>query len=232
MARKGALVGVGTARGHSPADVIRWPDDPAAHRALDDYLRRVSADPDAERTAELLLAGRRLNFTGADLSGLDLLGAELSGADLTDVRMAGVDLYIAWLGFAQLSGADLSDADLRKVQASHCRARHAAFRGADLQKADLSDANLVGADFNGARLQRVSFSGADLRRTDLRGSHLWTTRLSNARLAGCDVSGAAGLVLGPIDIGLDTPRLIDGSELEEWFGANGAPRVEVYVRAA
>ncbi len=214
--------------GHSPSDVRRWPDDPAAHRALKEYLQRISVDPDAERTAELLLVGRGLDFTGADLSGLDLLAAEFSESTLTGVRLASADLYMAWLRSAQLSGADLSSADLRKAQGQHCAARNVKMCNADLQKADFSDSDFRGADLSGARLQRVTFSGSDLRGASLRDCTFRTTRFSDARLADCDVHGAAGLVMGPVDVGVESPHSIGGQELRSWFVANGAPDVEVY----
>lgn len=219
-----------TEYGHSPRDVRRWPGDPAAHRALADYLRRFPADPDTEFTSELLLNGYGLDFSDADMSGLELLGAEFSRAILTRVSLVGASLYVAWLREAQLSDADLSGAYLRKVQGQYCRARNAKLCGADLQRADFTDTDLRGADLCGALLQRVTFANSDLRQAILRYCTFRTTRLSRARLADSDVRGARGMVIGPIDIGVSVPHFIDGPELLDWFSSHGAPEVVVHQR--
>ncbi len=227
MARKGALVEMTTADGPSSSSVARWPSDAAAHRALAEYLQVLPADPAAERTAATVLNGWGVDFTGADLSGLDLLGAELGCANMSRVVLIGADLYTASLGETRLDGADLSGADLRKVQGRGCKAQYANLSGANLQRADFAQSNFRGAVLRGAQLQRVTFSGADLREADLRDGVFERTRLSRARMGGCRVAGASGQVIGPVDVGVDTSKLLDGPELREWFSANGAPSVEV-----
>lgn len=231
MARKGTLVAMTTAHGSRIGDVRRWPDDATARDALTRYLNRIAADPDAERTAESQLDGYQLEFTGADLSGMDLLGAEFTEATLTGVQFVGADLYTAWIRESQLSGADLSEADLRKVQGQHCNARHSKMCGANLQSADFSNSDLFGADFSGARMERASFDEADLRQAIFRDCVFGSTWFWGARLAGSDVRGATGLVGGPADVGVDSPHLIDGVALQEWFAANGAPDVKVHQKA-
>jgi hypothetical protein len=42
------------------------------------------------------------------------------------------------------------------------------------------------------------------------------------------VDGATGMVDGPIDIGTDSPQLLDGADLQRWFADHGAPSVEVW----
>jgi hypothetical protein len=48
-----------------------------------------------------------------------------------------------------------------------------------------------------------------------------------ARLADCLVEDAKGMVDGPIDVGTDSPRLLDGADLQRWFADSKAPLVEV-----
>jgi uncharacterized protein YjbI with pentapeptide repeats len=223
-------VGIMTATyGHSPEDVRRWPDDPTVRRTLKEYLDNL---PVGSRTVESLLNGRGLDFTGADLSGLDLSEAEFSEANLSGVRLLGADLYGAWLIGAVLRGADLSQCRLRKVEGRACDAQDAILSGADLdssefERADLRRADLREVDFAGALLTGADLRGADLRHCvfGLIGN---LTGFTKARLADCLVEGARGTISGPIDIGADSPRLLDGADLQRWFADRGAPLVEVW----
>ena len=212
----------------SPADVRAWPADPAARQALQKYLAELPQD---HVSVDHLLHGSGLDFTGANLSGLDFAEAEFSGAQLSGVRMAGADLYRAWLMGATLRGADLSGARLRKAEGRGCDARNAILRGVDMERAEFEDAGFRGADLSGAQFGQARLSGADLRDADLRdcvfGSSAGSASLRRVRLAGCRVAGASGRVNGPVDIGADAPHLIDGSDLHDWFASQGAPLVEV-----
>lgn len=233
MGREGT-VGIMTATyGHSREDVCRWPDDPAVRQALEEYLDNFPTDP---QTLKPILDAEDLDFTGADLSGLDLSEAILSGANLVGVRLAGADLYGAWLIGAILRGADLSGCYLRKAQGRACDAQNAILRGADLdasqfERADLRRADLREVDFAGALL-----TGADLRGADLRycvfGLIGNLTGFTNARLAGSLVEGAKGKISGPVDVGVDSPQLLDGADLQRWFADRGASLVEVWSSSA
>lgn len=209
--------------GRTPADVRGWPTDSAARHALQEYLDALGRNSgDVPPT----LAGSDLDFRGADLSGLYLSSAGFGAAQLSGVRLRDADLYGAWLVEAILRGADLSGCDLRKVDGRTCDARDAIFRGAQLERADFEDSDFRDADLAGARFGRASLSGADLRGADLRdcvfGTTVGPTDLWHARLAGCQVAGATGRIGGPVDVGTDTPDLIDGSALSDWFASRGA----------
>jgi uncharacterized protein YjbI with pentapeptide repeats len=214
--------------GRTLDDVRSWPADPAARKALQEYLEALPLKPE---NSPLSLAGGELDFSGADLSGLYLAGARLGEAILSGVRLIDADLYSAWLVQATLRGADLSGCDVRKVDGRACDARNAIFRGARLARADFEDSDFRGADMSGADFGRASLGGIDLRGADLRncvfGPAVSPTDLEEARLAGCLLSGAAGYIYGPVDIGADTPQLVNGSELKAWFASQGAPEVEV-----
>jgi uncharacterized protein YjbI with pentapeptide repeats len=69
-----------TTYGRTREDVVRWPDDPAARQALEAYLGSLL--PDSQDVLSMLDAEGR-DFTGANLSGLELLGAIPSEATLT-----------------------------------------------------------------------------------------------------------------------------------------------------
>jgi uncharacterized protein YjbI with pentapeptide repeats len=220
-----------TTYGRSRGDVRRWPDDPGARRTLEEYFDYLGELPAGSRPVESLLNGGGLDFTGADLSGLDLLEAQLSEATLSGVRLVGTDLYGAWLIGAVLRGADLSQCYLRKVQGRTCDAQDAVLRGADLDSSEFEDADIRRADFREAHFAGARLTGADLRGADLRdcvfGLNGRATGLAEVRLADCLAEGARGMVSGPIDVGADSPELLDGAELQRWFADRGAPLVEV-----
>jgi uncharacterized protein YjbI with pentapeptide repeats len=231
MAGKGNVGIMTITYGRSREDVRRWPDDSAARRRLEDYFDYLDKLPDDSRTAASLLDGGGLDFTGADLSGLDLLEAELSEASLSGVRLVGADLSGAWLIGAILRGADLSQCNLRKAQGRACDAQDAILRGAGLQRSEFEDADFRRADFREARFGSALLTGADLRGADLRqcifGQTGNSTGFMEARLADCLVEDAKGMVDGPIDVGTDSPRLLDGADLQRWFADSKAPLVEV-----
>jgi uncharacterized protein YjbI with pentapeptide repeats len=221
-----------TTYGHSREDVVRWPDDLAVRRTLEEYFDRF---PVGSRTVESMLDAEDLDFTGADLSGLDLSEAVLSEANLAGVRLAGADLSGAWMIGAVLRGADLSRCNLRKAQGRACDAQDAILRGADLERSEFEDADFRRADFREARFGRALLTGADLRGADLRhcilGQIGYATGFTEARLADCSMEGANGMVDGPIDVGPDSPQLLDGAELQRWFADRGAPLVTVWPPA-
>lgn len=161
--------------------VRRWPDDPAACTALDVYLRNLPEDPNVPLTVEMLLGGGGLDFTDADLSGLDLQGAELSEAILRGVRLVGCDLNGAWMLLADLRDCDLSSADLRNVQARDC--------------------NAAGATLRGARLQEADFAGTDFRSADLRDAVAPTRPVLTAGARSAVASGARVIWLGAYGTG-------------------------------
>lgn len=218
-----------TTYGHTREDVVRWPDDPAVRRTLEEYFDRFPAGP---RTVESLLNGGGLDFTGADLSGLDLSEAEFSEANLAGVCLAGADLSGAWMMGAVLRGANLSGCNLRKAQGRACDAQDAILRRANLQRSEFERADFRRADFREAWFGKSSFTGADFQGADLRqclfGEGGSRTGFTDARLADCLVEGARGTVSTPIDVGADSPQLLDGADLQQWFADGGAPLVEVW----
>jgi hypothetical protein len=224
---------------HGLESVAAWPQSPAAREALRKYLDALTGDP-LEVSPEL--AGDLLDFAGADLSGLRLGSAFLFTSNLAGVRLIDTFLARATLSGADMRQADLSRADLTKAEAVECDARGASFRGANLFAADLCRADLRAADLRETILNSVLLLGTDLRGADLRSASLryarlgvtpdFAVRMSNARIFGCAVDEAKGFLIGPVDVGQDEPRLLDGAEVEAWFRERGAPKVQVLVRVA
>lgn len=221
-------MGIMIGQGKSPSDVLRWPDDPAARGALRNYLEALGRDSE---DLGPVLDGWGLDFTGADLSGLELVEAEFSHAVLKGVRLVGANLSGAWLMETALSDADLSQCNLKKARARRCHASGAIFRGADVQRAEFEDADFRRADLSHVRFGGAWFSGADLRGASLRecvfGLNGQLTGFPEARFAECDVDGVTGTIAGPVDVGADSPHLLDGPDLQRWFAERGAPLMEV-----
>ena len=136
----------------------------------------TAADLSTREVTETLFKSKRgtpIDFSGKDLSFLDLSGLDFKGA-----KLASVNLY----------GADLTDANLT---------------GSDLSGARLDRATVVRADFSGANLEGASllgptaysdvtidqgdaprFIGANLRKLRIAG------RLDGSKFRGADMTGA------------------------------------------
>ena len=112
------------------------------------------------------------DFSGADLSEMNLACANLAKADLSGARLGGANLSGANLARAKLFRADLSQADLSR----------ATLFKANLSQADLAGANLNGADLSGAFLIRANLSGASLLGACLQGANLGQASLFRAKL--------------------------------------------------
>ena len=156
------------------------------------------------------------DFSGADLSHIDLQGCSLSGvnlsranlrsADLAEFDLSGANLAKADLRAADLSGANLHEADLSISNLSGADLRHADLSGADLFKASLREANLHGADLSEADLRQAWLHRAKLdtnTKLDPKWHLVWNivneggayrdlslADLSGANLSGSDLSGS------------------------------------------
>ena len=173
------------------------------------------------------------DFRGADLTGFELRWQILWGANFSGVNLDHADLYKAELVDAVLDSASLRFAQLHKTDMSGCTARHASFMEANLLNAKFSDAILTGANFQKSWLGGTRFFDSDLRDADFRGAKFGTknsgewTDFSDSRMHGCQVSGAKGVVIGPIDVGGESPEILSGNELKAWFSRHGATEIEV-----
>lgn len=92
----------------------------------------------AERKGDTKGAEYQVDFSGAQLKGLDLPGINVSGANLRAADLSGTNLRAASLECTDLSGANLNGADLRA----------ATLRDANLNSAIISEAYLGATPFN------------------------------------------------------------------------------------
>ena len=134
-----------------------------------DLLRRAGARS-LPGTVEQMLADHRRWVESGGSEGLqaDFTGSDLSRLDLTDAMLQGAKLERARLRGTILRRANLSDAELGEAW----------LQGADLTKADLRRAGLAGANFRDANLAEAELSGArgllagQLGGANLAGAHL------------------------------------------------------------
>ncbi|XP_056427120.1 BTB/POZ domain-containing protein KCTD9 [Hyla sarda] len=141
-----------------------------------------------------------LNFSGADLSRLDLRYinfkmANLSGCNLTQANLCG-----ACLERADLSGSVLDGANLQGVKMLCSNAEGASLKGCNFEdpsglKANLEGANLKGVDMEGSQMTGINLrvatlKNAKLKNCNLRGATLAGTDLENCDLSGCDLQEA------------------------------------------
>jgi uncharacterized protein YjbI with pentapeptide repeats len=143
-------------------------------------------------------AGKRADFTKANLSRLDLGSRVLTGAVFEMANLRGARFADAELTNASLAGADASLADFRSAR----------LNGAQLFEATLLNSRLTHAKLDDAQLQSAILVGADLRDASLRGSNLTGARLSQATLEGACLHGADLRTADLHDaIGLTAPQL-------------------------
>ncbi|CAL8405616.1 unnamed protein product [Arctogadus glacialis] len=141
-----------------------------------------------------------LNFSGADLSRLDLRCINFKMANLSGANLAHANLSGANLDRADLSSASLDGANLQGVKMLCSNAEGASLRGCNFEdpagiKANLEGANLKGVDMEGSQMTGINLrvatlKNAKLKNCNLRGATLAGTDLENCDLSGCDLQEA------------------------------------------
>ncbi len=117
-----------------------------------DHLALVLEGKDAVDAWNTANPGGKLDLSGANLSGMNLMFMEWGGADLSAADLSGSNLGGATIWNAKCVGTNFSGADLSGV----------AFSNTDLSGANLSGATLPGAFFNGATMDDANLEGTFL----------------------------------------------------------------------
>ena len=128
--------------------------------------------------------GKRADFSGKDLTGLNLSGRNLEIADFRGTYLEG----------ANLSGSDLSNtkfehAALRMAELSNTKCQWTDFRRAYLGLADLTNALLYFTNFEGATLRQATLTGIRCHQTSFLNADLRWANRRNADLTGADLTG-------------------------------------------
>uniref|UniRef100_A0A1A8IGW5 Potassium channel tetramerisation domain containing 9 n=1 Tax=Nothobranchius kuhntae TaxID=321403 RepID=A0A1A8IGW5_NOTKU len=141
-----------------------------------------------------------LNFSGTDLSRLDLRYINFKMANLSRCNLAHANLCCSNLERADLSGANLDGTNLQGVKMLCCNAEGASLKGCNFEdpsglKANLEGANLKGVDMEGSQMTGINLrvatlKNAKLKNCNLRGATLAGTDLENCDLSGCDLQEA------------------------------------------
>ena len=112
----------------------------------------------------LYKAGHK-NFSGVDLSDLNLSNKYLSGFDFSDAKLN--KTYFSKTTFidtkfhhAEFNGTNFSNADLNACNLSNANLSTAIFIKANLRESTLENSNLCGTQFNGADLTEATLTGA------------------------------------------------------------------------
>lgn len=197
--------------------------EPAGKTASNGLRRLTQSDVDAiaRRHARFyagLRGGQRADFGFCDLSGLslaarDLCDANFSGARLTGANLVGLRAENAVFFCCDMRGSDLRKANLRRSDLRGASLRSADLAGADLFEADLREGTIAERDADGnlqfrrhgsdqntsdageasfacANLERANLSGMLAVRTDFSGAQLKNCKLVRANLKQADFSGA------------------------------------------
>ncbi|XP_048877364.1 BTB/POZ domain-containing protein KCTD9-like [Brienomyrus brachyistius] len=177
--------------------VIKNSQPPDDHSPISrkEFVRFLLATP---TKAELRCQG--LNFSGADLSRLDLRYINFKMANLSRCNLTHANLCCANLERADLSGANLDNANLQGVKMLCSNAEGASLKGCNFEdpagaKANLEGANLKGVDMEGSQMTGINLrvatlKNAKLKNCNLRGATLAGTDLENCDLSGCDLQEA------------------------------------------
>lgn len=106
--------------------------------------------------------GEQADFSGCDLSGMDLSKQKLNSAIFVGTKLDSTGLTEAELCFADFTGAVLSDCDAQNISADEAVFKNAVLLDCDLSGARMEHCNFTGADLTGTTLYNVRMQGACL----------------------------------------------------------------------
>lgn len=165
-------------------------------RSVKEWNKAREVDPDAR----------------IELSGIDLRGKDLIEANLSQLDFRATDLSRASLDRANISGANIRWANLS----------NASLIGASLNSADLDGANLSGANLNGVDFSWANLNGVNLDKADLSNSTIRYTVFADVNLS--ETVGLENIQhWGPATIGIDTLYKSKGNIPEVFLKGCGIP---------
>ncbi|MFG6105413.1 pentapeptide repeat-containing protein [Leptothoe sp. EHU-05/26/07-4] len=161
------------------------------------------------------------DFSGLNLSKLDLKNSDLAGINLTSSsleksNLESSNLRDADLEKAQLSGADLRYANLRDSNISGGTLIGADLRDTEVDGLNLSDANLQGANFSDLNLRFTIFSkSTKFQQVNLSGANLSGLCINGMNLQGADLRDANLSQIQALGTNFSN-ALLTGACIEDW----------------
>ena len=141
-----------------------------------------------------------MNFSGANLSKLDLRHvnfkyatmkhANFSGANLSQCNFERSDMSGTILDGATLSGAKMVCVNLENASMRGCNFEDPTGTGSNMEGATMKGVNLEGSQMAGINLRVANLRNANLQNCDLRTAILAGADLENCDLSGCDLHEA------------------------------------------
>nr|XP_039259690.1 BTB/POZ domain-containing protein KCTD9-like [Styela clava] len=138
-----------------------------------------------------------MNFSGADLSQLDLRYINFKLANLSGCNLMRANLNSCSFERATLTNAIMDGANMQGVKMLCCNAEGASMKCCNFDdpsglKANMEGANMKGVNFEGslmagANLRVATLKNSNLKNCNLRGAVLAGTDLENCDLSGCDL---------------------------------------------
>lgn len=167
-------------------------DTECSPMSRDEVVRILMQTPHAQGN-QLRFQG--VNFSGSDLSCLDLRNvnfkyATLSGSNLTNANLSYSCLELANLSKAVIDGAQLLAVKLCRANLEGASMKNCNFEDPHQTKAVLEGANLKGANLEGSQMAGVNLRVASLKNASLRNCDLKAAVLAGADLENCDLSGS------------------------------------------
>lgn len=135
------------------------------------------------------------NWSGMDLTTINLQGANLQNADFRGSTLRGADLRGVDLRGADMSGCKLDRADLSPLSLGQNRLHRSNIDNATLRYARLNNANLHMVSCKGSDLCYTTFKGADLRDANFTGADLVGAVGDHQSFRGVTFDRARGLKL-------------------------------------
>jgi len=166
-----------------PAQVVR------VYRRIRQQLKPGTLAVKADVLILKALHDLRSSLAFVDLSGMRLGRLNFQGADMTGMILRGSDLRGTNMQGAQLKGANLEGARLQDVNLQGANLAKTYWKGSQLHRVNMQRVILEGAFMLDAQLEGIDFSGALLERTILNRSNMRKTILVNANLEGAKLEG-------------------------------------------
>lgn len=136
---------------------------------------------------------RRVDFSNANLDGVDLSGTDLSDMNMNGGIFTNSRLVRTKLNYSNLRGADLQGADLLGCELTQADLQKAKLCQANLTSAVMEKANLQQCDMRGAILVGANLSGANLSWANLEMAEMMNVNLDRADLSSAEIRGVLGL---------------------------------------